>query len=95
MRALIPLVVVGVALVSAAQAATSLPASSDDPALMQIQARQDRWQGRQHFLYDEQHQPGADTVGASPLDARGCAEQPVRLKRSDGTTLVKRLKRCD
>lgn len=95
MRALISLAIVGFTLlVGPARAATSMPANSDDAALMQIQALQDRWQGRQHFLYDE-HQPGPDTVGASPFDARDCAQEPVRLKRSDGSTVVKRMKRCD
>lgn len=75
--------------------ANPVPATADDAALLQIEALQDRWQGRQHFLYDDENQPRPDTVGHAPLDARGCAQQPVRLKRSDGITVVRRLKRCD
>ena len=60
----------------------------------------DRWQGRQHYLYDDENRPDSATpdsatVGAAASDARACANEPVRLRRSDGTTVVRRLKRCD
>ena len=75
------------------------PASTDDPTLRNIEAlsdrEPDRWQGRQHYLYDDEYQPGSATVGSAPADPRGCANEPVRLRRSDGTTVVRRLRRCD
>jgi hypothetical protein len=55
----------------------------------------DRWQGRHHYLYDDENRPDSATTGAAPSDARACANEPVRLRRSDGTTVVRRLKRCD
>jgi hypothetical protein len=69
--------------------------SADDAATMQIEALQDRWQGRHHYLYDDEYQPGTGTVGALPTDARACGQEPVRLKRSDGSTVIRHLKRCD
>jgi hypothetical protein len=87
--------------IAAACAFLALPAHSapvptaSDTELTRIDTRQDRWQGRHHYLYDEENQPGRETVGTTPSDARACGQQPVRLKRSDGTTVVKRLKRCD
>lgn len=71
------------------------PTTADDAALLQIQAQQDRWQGRQHYLYDDESQPASETTGAQPFDSRACSHQPVRLRRSDGTTVVRRLNRCD
>src|SRR5207245_2926978 len=75
------------------------PARADDPALQNIEAlgdrEPDRWQGRHHYLYDDDYQPGSATVGSAPSDARACSNEPVRLRRSDGTTVVRRFRRCD
>jgi hypothetical protein len=75
------------------------PIHADDPALQNIDAlgdsEPDRWQGRHHYLYDENHQPDDATVGSAPSEARGCANEPVRLKRLDGSTFVRHFKRCD
>jgi len=75
------------------------PASADDPTLQNIEAlgnrEPDRWQGRHHYLYDDEYQPGSATVGSAPPDARACSNEPVRLRRSDGTTVVRRFRRCD
>ena len=30
----------------------------------------------------------------APMDARACAREPVRLRRSDGTTVVRKLSHC-
>ena len=81
-------------LASPVQAAT-IPTDADDAALLQIEAQQDRWQGRHNYLYDDGHQFDGETVGTAPLDARACAQQPVRLMRSDGVTVIRRIKRCD
>lgn len=69
--------------------------SASDMDLTRIDAKQDRWQGRHHYLYDEENQPGRETVDAAPSDARACVQRPVRLKRSDGKTVIRRLTRCD
>jgi hypothetical protein len=55
----------------------------------------DRWQGRRHYLYDDENQPNSATVGSAPSDGRVCASQPMRLRRSDGTTVMRRIRRCD
>jgi hypothetical protein len=90
--------------VSAAQAAAVAPDTADGAALMQIEASQDypsddrsdqRWQGRHHYLYDDEYQPGSETVGAAAADARACATRPVRTRNPDGTTAVRRIKRCE
>ena len=95
MRAFIGIGAACALLASPVHATAPIPADADDAALPRIEALQDRWQGRHHYLYDRDHQPGTETLGTGPSDARGCAQQPVRLKRSDGSTVVKRLKRCD
>ena len=75
------------------------PRTADDAALLNIEAlsdrEPDRWRGRHHYLYDDEYQPSSTTVGSSPSDGRTCASQPVRMRRSDGTTVVRRLRRCD
>jgi len=70
---------------------------TDNAALMQAEtlSDHDRWQGRHHYLYDEENRPGPETVGAAPSNARACSNEPVRLRRSDGSTVVRRLRRCD
>jgi hypothetical protein len=79
--------------------AAAAPTDADDAALPNIEAlgdrEPDRWQGRHHYLYDDENQPNAATVGSAPSDARTCANEPVRLRRSDGSTVVRRIRRCD
>ena len=86
-------------LLTALTTSAAAPASADDPALQNIEApgnrEPDRWQGRHHYLYDDEYQPGSATVGSAPPDARACSNEPVRLRRSDGTTVVRRFRRCD
>ena len=54
----------------------------------------DRWQGRQHYLFDDDYQPNSATVGSGGLNAEQCAEEFVRMRQSDGTTVVRRINRC-
>jgi hypothetical protein len=86
-------------LLTALSTSAAAPASADDPALQNIEAlgnrEPDRWQGRHHYLYDDENQPGSATVGSAPSEARACANEPVRLLRSDGSTVVRRFRRCD
>ena len=86
-------------LLTALTSSTAAPASADDPALQNIEAlgirEPDRWQGRHHYLYDDEYQPGGATVGSAPSGARACSNEPVRLRRSDGSTVVRRFRRCD
>ena len=79
------------------QSRTIASPGTDNPSLMQEDtlADQDRWQGRHHYLYDEEYRPGAETVGSTPSDARACSNEPVRMRRSDGSTIVRLLRRCD
>src|SRR5476651_563144 len=86
-------------LLTALSYSAAAPASTDDPALPNIDElgnrEPDRWQGRHHYLYDDENQPGSATVGSAPSEARACANEPVRMRRSDGTTVVRRFRRCD
>ena len=86
-------------LLTALSTSVAAPSSADDPALQNIEAlgnrEPDRWQGRHHYLYDDEYQPGSATVGSAPSEARACANEPVRLRRSDGSTVVRRFRRCD
>jgi hypothetical protein len=86
-------------LLTALTSSAAAPASADDPALQNIEAlgnrEPDRWQGRHHYLYDDEYQPGSATVGSAPSGARACSNEPVRLRRSDGSTVVRRFRRCD
>ena len=71
--------------------------ATDEATSLQVEtlSDHDRWQGRHHYLYDEEHPPAAETTGSAASDARACSNEPVRLKRSDGSTVVRRFKRCD
>src|SRR5262249_13873873 len=87
-------------LLTALTTSAAAPVRTDDPVLQQSEAlgdqQPDRWQGRHHYLYDDHYQPGtAATVGSPPSDARACSNEPVRLRRSDGSTVVRRFRRCD
>ena len=86
-------------LLTALTSSAAAPASADDPALQNIEAlgnrEPDRWQGRHHYLYDDEYQPGRATVGSAPSGARACSNEPVRLRRSDGSTVIRRFRRCD
>ena len=86
--------------VNHAAAAPSPDGAASPPVETLNERNPDRWQGRHHYLYDDENRPDAATTdsattGAAPSDARACANEPVRLRRSDGTTVVRRLKRCD
>ena len=87
-------------LLNAVATSSAAPATPDDPALPNVEAlgnrEPDRWQGRHHYLYDDDYQPGtAATVGSAPSNAQACSNEPVRLRRSDGSTVVRRFRRCD
>jgi hypothetical protein len=53
-----------------------------------------RWQGRRHWLYDD---AGSDvSTDGFNANAKGdCRSVPVRMKRSDGATVVRRVRRCE
>jgi hypothetical protein len=72
------------------------PKSAEEAAVMQLEAVgdrwPDRWQGRQHYLYDEKNLP--ETTASRARDARACANEPVRVRRADGSTAVRRINRC-
>jgi hypothetical protein len=79
--------------------AVAAPTNAEDAALLNIEAlgerEPDRWQGRHHYLYDDENQPNSATVGSAPSEGRTCGSEPVRLRRSDGSTVVRRIRRCD
>jgi hypothetical protein len=73
------------------------PKTADEAALMWMQAVgdrwPDRWQGRQHYLFDEDNPPETTATGRTN-DAQACADEPVRVPRADGSTAIKRMNRC-
>jgi hypothetical protein len=82
------------ALPSVAPSYAAAPMSADEAAVMQAEAMQDRWQGRRSTLYDDEYRPGMETVGTGPADPQACTDDAVRLRRSDGSTVVRHLRRC-
>ena len=87
-----------VLLATPSHSVTLAPANSDEAAMMRLEAIGDRspeqWQGRQHYLYDEDYQPGAETVGSAGTNPMACSDEPVRMRRSDGKAVIRRLNRC-
>jgi hypothetical protein len=73
------------------------PKTADEAALLWKQAVgdrwPDRWQGRQHYLFDESNPPET-TATSRASDALACADEPVRVRRADGSTRVERVNRC-
>ena len=69
-----------------------------DAARETDEPRGDRWQGRHHWLYDDVAQdtaPEAATDGHAANARADCRTVPVRVKRSDGSTALRRINRCD
>lgn len=69
-------------------------AQAQDAAREQEQPRGDRWQGRQHGLYDAAA-PDAGTDGRGANAQAQCHHVPVRVKRADGAYAIRWMKRCD
>ncbi len=94
MRSII-FIVAGLLLATAPSAAAPLQeqdgARADEP---RGERWNDRWRGRQHFLYDAITQDAA-TDGHAANAQGNCRNVPVRVKQSDGTTTVRRINRCD
>ena len=55
-------------------------------------AGHDNWKGRHHYLYDDEYRP--ETTGSAPR-AKGCTEEAVRTRSSDGKTVIQRINRCN
>ena len=58
----------------------------------------ERWQGRRHWLYDDTAQDAdadAATDGRNANARANCRNVPVRMKRSDGVTFIRRINRCN
>ena len=83
-------------LTGAVQAA---PAISNDNAstVIETQDVREAWrvQGQHHYLFDDESQPPSSTSGSAVSGARACASEPVRVRRADGSTALRRFKRCD
>jgi hypothetical protein len=78
--------------------ATIAPAYSDRAPVVRLDVvgaqSPERWQGRRHYLYDEDHQPGEETVGSAGSNVESCEDERVQIRRSDGKTIIRRLNRC-
>jgi hypothetical protein len=53
----------------------------------------DRWQGRRHYLFDETNPPET-TASSRARGSQVCTDEPVRMRRADGSTAVERINRC-
>ena len=86
------------ALISPPSQAAPSPKDADQALRMQMEAVgdrwPDRWQGRHHYLYDEESMPRPQTEGFQPADANACVNERMRLRRADGSTVVVRMHRC-
>jgi hypothetical protein len=99
MRATVLSVCTACAVLIAPFQAGAAPTSSEDSTLLNMEAlsdrEPDRWQGRHHYLYDDEQQPNSATTGSAQSDGRTCGSEPVRLRRTDGSTVLRRIRRCD
>ena len=79
--------------------AAPIPKSADEAMQLQMEAVGDRWperwQGRQHYLFDEEALPTISTDGRNAADARACANEPMRVRKPNGKTTVVRANRCE
>ena len=79
--------------------AAAAPINADDPGQLNRatagERAANRWQGRHHYLYDDENQPNTATVGSATSEGRTCGSEPVRVRRPDGSTVVRRIKRCE
>jgi hypothetical protein len=73
------------------------PKTADEAAVMWKQAVgdrwPDRWQGRKHYLFDDSN-PAETTASSRASETTTCADEPVRVRRADGSTAVERINRC-
>jgi hypothetical protein len=52
----------------------------------------DRWQGRQHYLFDA---TDAATDAYAAANPSACGKRTVQMKRSDGKTVLRKIGRCE
>ena len=75
-------------LLTALTSSAAAPATADDPALQNIEAlgnrEPDRWQGRHHYLYDDDYQPGGQGRVGAVREANPAQE--VALRRTSRCT---------
>jgi hypothetical protein len=90
----------GIAFLIASPAFASPVVSADEAEAMQSEALADiapeRMQGRFEFMREDPDMVVDQLNGrgsGDPLD--DCAQTPVRVQRSDGTTVIKRVDVCD
>lgn len=60
-----------------------------------VTSMSDRWQGRHSYLYDDEQPYSVETIGAESANSEGCSSEPVRVRRRDGSTVVRRFRRCE
>lgn len=79
--------------------AAPAPKTADEAIQLQMEAVGDRWterwQGRQHYLFDDEAPAIGSTDGRAPADARACAASAMRVRKPDGSTTIAHTKRCD
>jgi hypothetical protein len=79
--------------------AAQAPTDAADATLPNLESLSDRqpdsWQGRHPYLYDDDNLPTVETVGSAPSEGGACPTEMVRMRPSEGTTVIRRLRRCD
>lgn len=89
---------VGLLMIGPGQAAP-IPKNAAEAMQLQMESVGDRWserwQGRQHYLFDEKTLPTPHTDGRNASDARACATEAMRVRQPGGSTSVVRVNRCE
>ena len=70
------------------------PDEAEDMRAQALLERADRIHGQSDFILDDEDTYVDATTGTNPRE-ENCAKTPVHLKRSDGTTVVKRIDICE
>jgi hypothetical protein len=79
--------------------ASSAPRGTDSKAEAQDGPHGDRWserwKNRRHYLFDDADAGAVSTDGYNAQAESECRKVPIREQRTDGTTTVRRVTRCD
>jgi hypothetical protein len=84
---------------AAVPALAAPPAGLSGDAATNSDKREANAMARRHFLFDDDYTPESylrahETEGHGSVDRTECSKVPVRLKRSDGVIITRRMNRC-
>ena len=90
----IPFIVLGLLLAAAPAFASPVLQDTTESGEPRGERWDDRWQGRNHWLYDDIARDAA-TDGHDAKAQANCRNVAVRVKRSDGAFAICWIRRCD